>query len=58
MTNTSYELIWTKHLLSELGVVHDGLMRLYCDSQAAMHITKNQVFHEWTKYIEIDCHLI
>ena len=58
MANTSCELVWTKRLLNELGVVHDGLMRLHCDSQAAMHIAKNQVFHERIKHIEIDCDVV
>ena len=58
MANTSCELVWTKYLLNELGVVHDGLMRLHCDNQAAMHIAKNQVFHEQTKHIEVDWHIV
>lgn len=58
MTDVTSEMIWVRRLLIELGVVFNNLMRLYCDSQSAIHIAKNQVFHERTKHIEVDCHLI
>ncbi|XP_020960529.1 uncharacterized protein LOC107647274 [Arachis ipaensis] len=58
MAKTTRELIWIKDILSSLHVSQPAPIRLHCDSQAALHIAKNPVFHERTKYIEVDCHFV
>ena len=58
MALTTCELIWLKELLQELRFGKDGQMTLVCDNQVALHIASNQVFHEKTKHIEVDCHFI
>lgn len=52
------EVSWLVRLLGDLGLHVDSPVPVHCDSQAALHIAKNPVFHECTKYIEIDCHYV
>ena len=58
MAMTTSELVWLRALLASLGVFLHKPMKLFCDSQVALHIAKNHVFYERTKHIEIDCHFV
>ncbi|GFZ18297.1 hypothetical protein Acr_27g0000360 [Actinidia rufa] len=58
MTHTSCDLMWVKHFLEELRFEVQLPMDMYCDNQVIVHIASNPVFHERTKHIKVDYHLI
>ena len=55
---TTVELIRLRWLLQDLGIDCSAATQLHCDNQSAIQIAHNDVFHERTKHIEIDCHFI
>ncbi|KAE8706446.1 hypothetical protein F3Y22_tig00110393pilonHSYRG00191 [Hibiscus syriacus] len=46
------EAIWLNGLMEDLRVVQSHIS-LYCDSQSAIHLAKNQVYHSRTKHIDM-----
>ena len=58
MANTCLELTWLRYILQDLKVPQTIPTPLFCDNQAALYISANPVFHERTKHIEIDCHIV
>ncbi|CAL1397374.1 unnamed protein product [Linum trigynum] len=52
------ELQWILYLLHDFQVMHPQPAHLYCDNQSAIYIADNPTFHERTKHIELDCHLV
>ena len=52
------KLAWLSRLFHELGIENITPIPVKYDSQAAIYIAKNPVFHERTKHIELDCHVV
>ena len=51
------EALWLAGLVKELGIQQGGV-QLHCDSQSAMFLAKNQVYHVRTKHIDVRFHKI
>jgi len=58
LASAIYELQWLTYLLQDLHVSCTKLHVFFCDNQSALHIAANLVFHERTKHLEIDCHIV
>jgi len=52
------EMQWLSYILNDLNVNVTKMAVLYCDNQATRHIALNPIFHERTKHIELDCHVV
>ena len=51
------EAIWLRGLVSDLGLMQDETV-VYYDSQSAIRLTKNQMYHKRTKHINVRYHFI
>jgi hypothetical protein len=51
------EALWLKGIYSELCGIK-SCITIYCDSQSAIHLTKDQMITEKSKHIDIRYHFI
>ncbi|XP_028098592.1 uncharacterized protein LOC114298267 [Camellia sinensis] len=47
-----------KQTLVARSIFHSSATNLYCDNQSAIQIAHNDVFHDRTEHIKINCHFI
>ncbi|GKD28335.1 hypothetical protein Tco_1239113 [Tanacetum coccineum] len=57
LTDAVKEAIWLRGLLEELGV-ELNTVAVNCDNQGTIHLSRNHVFHERTKHINLRYHFI
>lgn len=58
MAYVASEVVWLRALLGNLDLQVLKPTKLYCNNHMALYIPENLIFHECTKYIELDCHFI
>lgn len=58
MAHGTCEALWLQTLFKDLGMSVKTLMQLYRDNHAALYISRNILFRERTKQIEVECHFI
>jgi len=58
LATTTCEVQWLSYLLRDLQIKHTQTAVMYCDNKSARHIAHNQSFHERTKHLDIDCHVV
>eukprot|EP00253_Pinus_taeda_P015425 PITA_15425 len=51
------EVIWLKGLFGEFGRLH-GNIKLFCDSQSAIHLANNLAYDSKSKHISIKYHFV
>ena len=51
------EAIWLHGLVEDLGIYQEHVS-VFCDSQSAIYLAKNQVHHSRTKHIDVRFHFI
>ena len=57
VTEAIKEALWLRCLFGELSL-HQEVTTIYCDSQSAIYLTKDQMYHERTKHIDVKYHFI
>jgi hypothetical protein len=57
ITEACKESVWLKCLYAEI-CSDDSCVNLFRDSQSAIYLTKDQMFHERTKHIDVKYHYV
>ncbi|XP_031248099.1 secreted RxLR effector protein 161-like [Pistacia vera] len=57
VTDAFKEALWLKGIPTEANLI-SGKVTVYFDSQSAIHLSKNPVYHEKTKHVDVRYHFV
>ena len=57
MTDAFKEAIWLRGILNEINLLNEDVT-IFSDSQSAIHLSKNPVYHDRTKHVDIRYHFV
>ncbi|MCO5575381.1 hypothetical protein L7F22_029181 [Adiantum nelumboides] len=52
------DCVWLRRLMADLGVGQDTANTIYTESQSALAVARNPIFHARTKHIEVHYHYV
>lgn len=58
LASLTCELQWLQYLFQDLNITFPQSASVYCDNKSAIYLAHNPTFHERSKHIELDCHII
>ncbi|XP_061338805.1 uncharacterized mitochondrial protein AtMg00810-like [Gastrolobium bilobum] len=58
LASLTCELQWMSYLLQDLHLPPTQPISVYCDNVSAIYLAHNPTFHERTKHVELDCHVV
>ena len=51
----SKKVLWFRELVETFGIMQDSI-RIHCDNQSAIHLTKDHMYHKRIKHIDVRYH--
>ncbi|KAL2335001.1 hypothetical protein Fmac_016214 [Flemingia macrophylla] len=58
LASLTCEIQWLSYLFNVFKIAFHSPASVFCDNKSAIHLPHNPTFHERTKHIEIDCHVV
>lgn len=55
--DTVKESLWLRGLLNEIGFINNSV-KIYTDNQNVIHLSKNPMYHNHTKHVDVKFHFV